>query len=171
MSQFPQSDEFKVQSSKSSGESAAGDRTGDPLNIIPSAASGPSYWITPAISNAIMAVTSTGPAHMVMSLNFVNSTWHEYAHGALKAIYYHKLITMLRILGLMTVISYMTVILFTWIYANLMGYVYFSAGEPVLMIKYPEWILGFIGIFVAVDLLRKELDRELYRKADFKKAI
>ena len=65
---------------------------------------------------------------------------------------------MVRILGLMTLISYMTVILFTWIYANFNGYVYFSAGEPLLVIKYSEWLLGFIGIFVAVDFLRKELD-------------
>ena len=171
MSQFPQSGEFEFHSNETRGESAAVNGTGGSMHVRSQAASGPSYWITPAISNAIMAVTSAGPAHLIMSMNFVNSTWHEYAHGKLKAIYYHKLITMLRILGLMTVISYMTVILFTWIYANLMGYVYFSAGEPVLMIKYPEWILGFIGIFVAVDLLRKELDRELYRKAGFKKAV
>ena len=63
-----------------------------------------------------------------------------------------------RIIGLMALISYMIVILFTWIFANLQGYMYFSAGEPVLSIKYPEWILGFIGIFVAVDYLHREID-------------
>jgi hypothetical protein len=44
---------------------------------------------------------------------------------------------LLRILGLMTVLSYMIIILFTWIYANHQGYVFFSAGEPVSLIKYP----------------------------------
>ena len=63
-----------------------------------------------------------------------------------------------RIIGLMALISYMIVILFTWIFANYQGYMYFSAGEPVLSIKYPEWILGFIGIFVAIDYLHREID-------------
>ncbi|HMB44354.1 MAG TPA: hypothetical protein VKL21_00885 [Candidatus Methanoperedens sp.] len=63
-----------------------------------------------------------------------------------------------RIIGLMALISYMLVILSTWIFANLQGYMYFSAGEPVLSIKYPEWILGFIGIFVAADYLHRELN-------------
>jgi hypothetical protein len=68
-----------------------------------------------------------------------------------------------RILGLMALISYMIVILFTWIFANLDGYVYFSAGEPVLSIKYIEWVLGFLGIFVATYYLHKELnDGTLY---------
>jgi hypothetical protein len=63
-----------------------------------------------------------------------------------------------RIIGLMALISYMIVILFTWIFANYQGYMYFSAGEPVLSIKYPEWLLGFIGIFVAVDYLNREIN-------------
>ena len=63
----------------------------------------------------------------------------------------------------MALISYMIVILFTWIFANMDGYVYFSAGEPVLSIKYIEWILGFLGIFVATYYLHKELnDGTLY---------
>jgi hypothetical protein len=52
----------------------------------------------------------------------------------------------------------MIVILFTWVFANIEGYVYFSAGEPVLSIKYLEWILGSLGIFVAVNYLQKELN-------------
>lgn len=125
----------------------------------------PSYWITPAISNVAMAVTSIEPAHLTMSMNFVNNAGSQYAHGALNIIDLPRFMRMVRILGMMAVISYMTVILLTWIYANLQGYVYFSAGEPALMIKYPEWVLGFIGIFAAVDLLRKELDDEAgYKK-------
>jgi len=66
-----------------------------------------------------------------------------------------------RILGLLALISYMIVILFTWIFANMEGYVYFSAGEPVWSIKYIEWMLGFLGIFVATYYLRKELKDDL----------
>ncbi len=64
----------------------------------------------------------------------------------------------IRIIGLMAMISYMIVILFTWIFANLQGYMYFSAGEPVLLIKYLEWGLGFVGIIVAADYLNRELN-------------
>ena len=66
-----------------------------------------------------------------------------------------------RILGLLALISYMIVILFTWIFANMEGYVYFSAGEPVLSIKYIEWMLGLLGIFVAAYYLHKELNDDL----------
>lgn len=51
----------------------------------------------------------------------------------------------------MTLISYMIAVLFTWINANLNGYVYFAAGEPVLHIKYLEWFFGLIGISVAIE--------------------
>lgn len=69
-----------------------------------------------------------------------------------------NLVKNIRILGLMALISYMIVILFTWVFANIDGYVYFSAGEPVLSIKYLEWVLGLLGIFVAVNYLQKELN-------------
>ncbi len=67
------------------------------------------------------------------------------------------LVKSLRILGLMAVLSYMIVILLTWIYANHRGHVYFSAGEPLSIIKYPEWIVGFLGIVVVIDFLKNEL--------------
>ncbi|MCX9083554.1 MAG: hypothetical protein OIN87_02010 [Candidatus Methanoperedens sp.] len=70
----------------------------------------------------------------------------------------HNIIKTFRILGLMALISYMTVIIFTWMFANIEGYVYFSAGEPVLSIKYLEWLLGLLGIIVAVNYLQKELN-------------
>jgi hypothetical protein len=66
---------------------------------------------------------------------------------------------LLKILGLMAVLSYMIVILFTWMYANYQGYVYFSAGEPISLIKYPEWALGILGILTIASVLRRELDQ------------
>jgi hypothetical protein len=63
----------------------------------------------------------------------------------------------IRLLGLAAIISYMTIILCTWALANYRGYVYFSAGEPVLVIKYFEWVLGVLGICVAVAYLVDEL--------------
>lgn len=76
----------------------------------------------------------------------------------MKTLDYSNLVKNIRILGLMALISYMIVILFTWAFANIEGYVYFSAGEPVLLIKYLEWVLGLLGIFVAVNYLKKELN-------------
>lgn len=76
----------------------------------------------------------------------------------INALDHSNLVKNIRILGLMVLISYMMVILFTWIFANIEGYVYFSAGEPVLSIKYLEWILGLLGIFVAANYLKKELN-------------
>ncbi len=70
---------------------------------------------------------------------------------------FSKIMKIIRVLGLMTLICYMSVILFTWIYTNLDGNVYFLAGEPILSIKYFEWALGFTGIFVALDCLFKEI--------------
>jgi hypothetical protein len=70
---------------------------------------------------------------------------------------FSKITKIVKILGLIAIISYMTVLLFTWMYANLGGNVYFSAGEPVHSIKYTEWVLGIIGILVAFDYLHKEL--------------
>lgn len=66
-------------------------------------------------------------------------------------------IRIVRILGLLALISYIVVILSTWIYANKEGFIYFSAGETSLKIKYSEWILGFLGFFVAIDYLLMEL--------------
>lgn len=76
----------------------------------------------------------------------------------INAFDHSNMIKNIRILGLMALISYMIVILFTWVFANIDGYVYFSAGEPVLSIKYLEWVLGILGIFVAVNYLKKELN-------------
>jgi hypothetical protein len=70
---------------------------------------------------------------------------------------FSEITKIIRIVGLMALISYMVVILFTWVYANLGGYVYFQAGEPMQAIKYSEWALGITGIFVAFEGLLKEI--------------
>lgn len=57
----------------------------------------------------------------------------------------------------MGVLSYMLVILSTWVYWDLQGFTYFSAGEPILHIKYFEWILGIIGILVIPYYIRAEI--------------
>ncbi|VVB87311.1 Uncharacterised protein [uncultured archaeon] len=113
------------------------------------------YWVLPAQSNGEIEVTYAGLSETGSSPYFINNSLPGNIY---KFINFPKIIKNIRVLGLMAVISYMIVILFTWMYANFSGYVYFSAGEPMLFIKYPEWALGFVGIFVAIDSLRKELD-------------
>lgn len=125
--------------------------------------------ITPSAHSSAVAPSLIFPAYTDVSVNYpsVNST--HLSMGMQFINYLHEITTnrllnninisrILRILGLMAVLSYMIVILFTWIYANHQGYVYFSAGEPVSLIKYPEWILGFLGIIATASVLRRELD-------------
>ncbi|HEY9204726.1 MAG TPA: hypothetical protein VIO58_02300 [Candidatus Methanoperedens sp.] len=121
----------------------------------------PVYQVTPAITSLTMVVTSNNHAQFGAAANFINPSIHYPARRSFDFIDFQKLIKIVRILGLMSVISYMVVILFTWISANLEGYIYFSAGEPESLIKYPEWALGAIGIFAAFDYLRKELNDEI----------
>lgn len=128
-----------------------------------------SYWNPAVVTNLTMAVTSTAPADLVISMNSVNKTASKYLGRSFNIIDYTKKLA--RVLGLMTMISYMAIILFVWIYANFQGYLYFSAGEPILLIKYLEWVLGFIGIFAAVDLLQRELNDEVSHSADTVKNI
>ena len=70
---------------------------------------------------------------------------------------YSIMIRIVRILGLMALISYILVILLTWIEATEDGFIYFTAGEPSTKIRYSEWILGFLGFFVAIYYLLMEL--------------
>ena len=62
-----------------------------------------------------------------------------------------------RLVGIMTVLSYMIVILSTWIIAKYQGFTYFQAGEPIHIIMYIEWTLGIIGVLTLVDIYREEL--------------
>lgn len=69
-----------------------------------------------------------------------------------------RIFTNIKLVGLITILAYIIVILFTWIIANINGYTYFSAGEPVWWIKYPEWILVANGIYWLVYTIKKEID-------------
>lgn len=66
----------------------------------------------------------------------------------------------LRIIGLISLIGWMICIMVIWIYANIRGFVYFQGGEPLWWIKYPEWILGVIGITTAIQYLILELNKK-----------
>lgn len=75
-----------------------------------------------------------------------------------------SILKMIRVIGLMYSISYMIVITFTWIFANSKGYTYFSAGEPILAIKYFEWIFAFVSICTCSNSLKKEIDKKITPK-------
>lgn len=109
----------------------------------------------PNNSASINSTTQTSESIITISSNKLRKKNTVITHN------FFNTVKIIRVFGLMALISYMIVILFTWIFANMEGYMYFSAGEPVLYIKYPEWILGFIGIFVAVDYLHKELNENI----------
>lgn len=40
-----------------------------------------------------------------------------------------QILKIVRILGLLALVSYIAVVLFTWMLANIAGYIYFSGGE------------------------------------------
>ncbi len=114
--------------------------------------------IFPAYTDVFVNNPSVNSTHLSMGMQFINYLPKITHNGIIKYINIQIIFRFLRILGLMAVLSYMIVILFTWMYANHQGYVYFSAGEPVSLIKYPEWILGFLGIIATASVLRRELD-------------
>jgi hypothetical protein len=103
-----------------------------------------------------MAVASSYPVHSNLELYSLYSKPAE-INEKLNFIDVPNSLKNIRILGLMTLISYMIVILWVWMTANYDGYIYFLAGEPNPYIKYTEWLLGFTGIVIAVDLLHKEI--------------
>jgi hypothetical protein len=112
----------------------------------------------PAVTYISVDYPQVNSTHLTMGMRFINSLSGLGDNRKLSFIKVSTIFRLLRILGLMAVLSYMIVILFTWIYANHQGYVYFSAGEPVSLIKYPEWVLGILGIIVTASVLRRELD-------------
>ncbi|MCG2737540.1 MAG: hypothetical protein L6282_14245, partial [Candidatus Methanoperedenaceae archaeon] len=108
--------------------------------------------------NVFVDYPTANSTHLRMGMRFINSLTGFGEKRKFEFIKVSTLLRLLKILGLMAVLSYMIVILFTWMYANHQGYVYFSAGEPVSLIKYPEWALGILGILVTASVLRRELD-------------
>ncbi len=116
------------------------------------------FLSTPTAENVTMSVASANCDQPTLAMYVINGSrgvrCNKFVNGIMN---FSKVIEVARILGLVALISYMIVILFTWIYANLEGKVYFLAGEPILFIKYSEWALGLVGILVGVDCLRKEI--------------
>jgi hypothetical protein len=122
-----------------------------------------SHWMMPDVCGITTAVTSPGSVRLTISMQSINDTGHHHTKNNINNINLLKILKMTRILGLIALISYIGVILAIWINANLGGYVYFSAGEPMLIIKYAEWGLGFIGLSVAANFLCRELrDKSSY---------
>ena len=119
-------------------------------------------WITPVTTGIYVDNPSVNSTHLSMGMSFSNYLPEISANRIIKSYKFSTIIPLLRILGLMAVMSYMIVILLTWIYANHQGYVYFSAGEPLSLIKYSEWVLGFLGILATASVLRKELDNLMF---------
>ena len=115
-------------------------------------------WIAPVTTAMYVDNPSVNSTHLSMGVSFRNYLPEIDTKRMIESNKISIIFPLIRILGLMAVLSYMVVILLTWIYANHQGYVYFSAGEPISFIKYPEWVLGFLGIFATASVLRKELD-------------
>jgi hypothetical protein len=115
-------------------------------------------WIIPVVTNVFVDYPTANSTHLRMGMSFKNLLASFGEKGKFEFIKVSTIIRLFKILGLMAVLSYMIVILFTWMYANYQGYVYFSAGEPVSFIKYPEWVLGLLGILTTARVLRMELD-------------
>ncbi len=127
-------------------------------NIVFQHSADASFWAPSSVNITVIA----RDYHADLNTPVRYLTGHEINENGGKIVPgFSKIMKYIRVFGLMAIISYMTVILFTWIFANMNGYVYFSAGEPELFIKYLEWVLGFTGIFVAIDSLRKEIDNPL----------
>lgn len=113
---------------------------------------------TPAAENVMITVDSANPDQPTPAMCFTSGIrgirFNKFINCRMN---FSKITGVARILGLVALISYMIGILFTWVHANLNGNVYFLAGEPILFIKYSEWALGLVGIFVGADYLRKEI--------------
>ena len=115
-------------------------------------------WIIPVFTNLFVDYPTANSTHLRIGTSFNNFLSGFGEKRRFEFIKFSTIFYLLRILGLMAVLSYMFVILFTWMYANHQGYVYFSAGEPETLIKYPEWVLGILGILATASVLRRELD-------------
>jgi hypothetical protein len=115
-------------------------------------------WIAPVTTAIYVDNPSINSTHLSMGVSFRNYLPDIGMNRMIESNKVSIIYPLIRILGLMAVLSYMVVILLTWIYANHQGYIYFSAGEPISLIKYPEWVLGFLGIIATASVLRKELD-------------
>jgi len=62
----------------------------------------------------------------------------------------------------MFAMSYMIVILYTWIRSAIFhGDVYFSAGEPIEIIRNIEWAGGLISIVILIGMAKENIDEDI----------
>ncbi len=64
----------------------------------------------------------------------------------------------IKILGLASSMSFIVVILYTWMLAETNGYTYFTAGEPHDIIRNVEWFLGMLGLSMLIVVTKEEID-------------
>jgi hypothetical protein len=65
----------------------------------------------------------------------------------------------LRIFGLVCALSYVVVVLLTWAYMDIQGYKFVVVSEPIIAIKYTEWLMGGLSIGVLLSYLIDEVNR------------
>ncbi len=83
-----------------------------------------------------------------------------------RCIPYSRLKCHITLLGLMFALSFMVVIIGTWISAEIQGFTYFSAGEPNTIIRIFEWIGGFIAILIVSIKLKNNIDMSYLEKEE-----
>ncbi len=72
----------------------------------------------------------------------------------------NKYLHLLKIFGLMSILSYTLAFLGKWIWLTWTNnYVYFQVGEPDLVTKYIEWSIGIIGIFALISVIKREIKK------------
>lgn len=67
----------------------------------------------------------------------------------------------LKIFGFMIALSFLIVLLYSWMRTEYIGDTYFRAGEPNRLILYTEWILGLLSITVISIEMKKIIDENL----------
>ncbi len=84
------------------------------------------------------------------------TTNQSFSHIILIGLYLKKYI---NIFSIVFALGYLMTFLGIWIYqTGFQSYTYISVGEPNLLIKYFEWIIGLIALGYLAKSGKKELD-------------
>lgn len=66
-----------------------------------------------------------------------------------------------RVVGLITALSYLTAMLFVWIYQDIVeGDAIIRFYEINIVIKYAEWIIGIFSMLVLIHIIIDETNTE-----------